>query len=102
MIDAFMKWADADTPGQVGLVAFGVVAQMAFFGRWFVQWIATERRGESHIPEAFWWLSLSGASMLLVYFTLRREPVGMLGQSIGWVIYSRNLQLLRRKKRREA
>ena len=56
-----------------------------------------ERRGKSHIPEFFWWLSLSGATLLLVYFTLRGEPVGMLGQSVGWLVYSRNLYLFRAK-----
>ena len=99
-IESVMLWAKVETPWQLVLVAFGVFAQLMFAGRWLVQWIATERRRRSHVPVLFWWLSLLGASMLFVYFTLRGEPVGMLGQSIGWVIYLRNLQLIRRKGRR--
>ncbi|MBT8487019.1 MAG: hypothetical protein HKO59_11700 [Phycisphaerales bacterium] len=68
---------------------------MLFFARWLVQWVATERRGVSHVPEQFWWLSLAGATLLLVYFTLRGELVGMLGQSVGWFVYARNLMLIR-------
>lgn len=96
--DAVLRWAKVESAWELWLLAFGVLAQAVFFFRWIVQWLASERRGESHMPEAFWWLSLAGASMLFTYFVLRGEPVGMLGQSIGWVVYLRNLQLLRREK----
>ena len=92
-----MAWANVETTWELGVLGFGVVAQAIFFCRWIIQWIASERRGKSHIPEFFWWLSLSGATLLLVYFTLRGEPVGMLGQSVGWLVYSRNLYLIRAK-----
>lgn len=98
-VDMFLRWARMESNWQIALVLFGVTAQLIFFGRWIVQWIASERRGESHMPEIFWWLSLIGAGMLLLYFTLRREPVGVLGQSIGWLVYLRNLHLIRRAKR---
>ncbi len=89
-------WASVDEPWEAALFFFGLIAQTMFFGRWIVQWGATERRGESHMPIAFWWMSLAGATMLLVYFTLRAELIGMLGQSIGWAVYSRNLWLIRK------
>lgn len=92
------EWANIANTWELGLVAFGMVAQAVFFGRWIMQWIASERRGESHMPEVFWWLSLSGATMLLMYYLLRGEPVGVIGQSVGWVVYSRNLYLIRRRR----
>ena len=97
-LDALMQWAKVDNTWQLILVVFGIVAQAMFFGRWLVQWIATERRGESHVPITFWWMSLAGASMLFIYFTLRGEPVGMLGQCVGWTVYTRNLYLIHKKR----
>jgi lipid-A-disaccharide synthase-like uncharacterized protein len=102
MLDKFMVWADVQTAAEVWLLVFGVLGQGVFFMRWIVQWIASEARGESHVPEMFWWISLVGASMLFVYFLLRGEIVGLLGQSIGWTVYSRNLMLLRRARQRVA
>jgi len=92
-----LNWAHVKTTWDLVLVSFGVVAQLIFLGRWLVQWIASERRGESHVPQMFWWLSLGGATMLLIYFILRAEPVGIMGQLFGWVVYSRNLYLINKK-----
>lgn len=100
LVERLMAWADVKTPWELWLLGFGVIAQVTFFGRWIVQWIASERRGASHVPEPFWWLSLAGATMLLIYFTLRGEPVGMLGQLVGWAVYSRNLYFVRVKRKR--
>ncbi|MHC5024487.1 MAG: lipid-A-disaccharide synthase N-terminal domain-containing protein [Planctomycetota bacterium] len=98
-LDPLLRWANVTSGWEIALVGFGIVAQVMFFLRWIVQWIASERRGVSHVPLLFWWLSLAGASMLLVYFFLRGEPVGLLGQSVGWIVYSRNLYLIRRQRR---
>lgn len=100
LVERLMAWADVKTPWELWVLGFGVIAQVTFFGRWIVQWIASERRGASHVPEPFWWLSLAGATMLLIYFTLRGEPVGMLGQLVGWAVYSRNLYFVRVKQKR--
>ena len=97
-----MPWYSFPSPGELVLLVFGLLAQAIFFGRWVVQWLASERRGESHMPELFWWLSLLGASMLLVYFILRHEPVGMIGQCVGWTVYARNLHLIHRARRKPA
>ena len=99
-IDALMRWVKVETAWELGVVVFGLVAQLAFLGRWIVQWAASEKRGESHVPELFWWLSLTGASMLMIYYILRGEPVGIIGQSVGWTVYTRNLYLIRVKHRR--
>jgi len=99
-IDQLMRWVKVETGWELGVVIFGLVAQLAFLGRWIVQWVASEKRGESHVPELFWWLSLTGASMLMIYYVLRGEPVGIIGQSVGWTVYTRNLYLIRVKHRR--
>ncbi|MGD8394975.1 MAG: lipid-A-disaccharide synthase N-terminal domain-containing protein [Candidatus Eiseniibacteriota bacterium] len=79
-------------------VAIGFLAQLVFTGRFVVQWIASERRRESTVPVAFWYLSLAGGMMLLAYAVWRRDPVFMLGQSVGLVVYVRNLMLLGRRR----
>ena len=71
--------------------AFGITAQAVFMGRLIVQWWAAEKAKSAVVPPAFWWLSLLGSSMLLTYFIWRKEIVGFLGQSTGWLIYIRNL-----------
>ena len=81
-------------------VLFGFGAQALFTARFLVQWIASEKRGKSHVPLAFWYLSLVGAAMLLAYAALwKHDPVIALGQTTGGFIYIRNLMLLRREKR---
>ena len=101
-LDAFLQWANADDALGPLLLIFGIAAQALFFCRWIVQWLVSEGRGESSIPIAFWWLSLSGATLLLVYYLLRGEPVGILGQCTGWLIYTRNLVLIQRARRNKA
>jgi lipid-A-disaccharide synthase-like uncharacterized protein len=78
-------------------VIFGLIGQAFFTARFVVQWIASERRGESMVPVAFWYLSLAGGSMLLAYALLyRHDLVFTLGQAAGLLVYSRNLMLIRR------
>lgn len=82
-----------DITGWTGLlwVLFGLSGQAVFMGRMIVQWLASERAKSSVVPPAFWWMSLIGASMLMIYFIWRVEVVGLLGQATGWLIYVRNL-----------
>jgi lipid-A-disaccharide synthase-like uncharacterized protein len=77
----------------------GFTAQGLFFGRFFVQWLASERKGESTVPLAFWIFSVLGGSLLLVYAIRQRDEVFILGQAGGLVIYIRNLMLIYRKRR---
>jgi len=74
----------------------GFSGQALFFGRFFVQWLASERRKKSVVPNAFWYFSLGGGLILLIYAIHRREPVFVLGQAGGLIIYLRNLWLLHR------
>ena len=85
------------TWGNVIWVAVGLLGQVLFSGRMIVQWLVSEKRRRSVVPVSFWWMSLVGATMLLVYFTWRRDIVGVLGQSTGWLIYVRNLWLIYRR-----
>jgi lipid-A-disaccharide synthase-like uncharacterized protein len=80
----------------VGLI--GLAGQCLFFSRFLVQWIVSERRGESHVPLVFWYLSIGGGVMLLIYALWQRDPVITLGQSVGLIVYVRNLSLIRRKR----
>ena len=75
-------------------LVFGFTAQALFAGRLIVQWLATEKKRESVVPVSFWWLSLIGGLMLLVYFWRRGDPVGIAGQLFGNVVYVRNLYFL--------
>ncbi|MEX2080148.1 MAG: lipid-A-disaccharide synthase N-terminal domain-containing protein [Dehalococcoidia bacterium] len=83
--------------GGLAWFLIGVTGQLAFFGRMFVQWMVSEKKGESVVTPAFWWFSLVGGVMLFTYFVWRMDLVGVLGQSTGIVIYARNLQLIRRR-----
>ncbi len=80
-------------------LVLGFVAQALFSARFIVQWIASERAGRSVIPLLFWYLSLSGSTLLLLYAVHRKDPVFILGQGAGVVIYLRNLHLIFREKR---
>jgi lipid-A-disaccharide synthase-like uncharacterized protein len=82
-----------------GWLAFGFGAQGLFMARMLVQWIATERQRRSVVPVAFWWLSLIGGFMLLAYFLRRGDPVGVVGQLFGVVVYLRNLVHIHREQR---
>jgi len=75
----------------VAWVFFGFLGQAVFMARMVIQWQASERARSSVVPPIFWWLSLLGSSMLMVYFVWRWEIIGFLGQSTGWFIYIRNL-----------
>lgn len=89
---------DITSPVGVAWVALGFAGQLLFTGRMLVQWLTSERRRRSVVPVAFWWMSLAGASLLVVYFVWRQDVVGVLGQAAGWVVYGRNLRLIYRDR----
>jgi lipid-A-disaccharide synthase-like uncharacterized protein len=82
-----------------GWLTVGLVGQLLFSARFLIQWLASERRKASIVPTAFWWFSIGGGLCLLAYAIHRQDPVFILGQSAGLVVYLRNLMLLRRAKR---
>ena len=68
-------------------LSLGFLGQLVFSMRFVVQWIASERRRESVIPVAFWYISLTGSAILFTYAVSRRDPVFILGQGFGAVVY---------------
>ena len=80
-------------------VVLGFVAQAFFTMRFVVQWIASERARRSVIPVAFWFFSVGGGVLLLVYALYRRDPVFIAGQGLGLVVYLRNLYFIAMHKR---
>ena len=80
-------------------IALGFVAQSLFFMRFFVQWIASERAGKSVVPMSFWLFSLGGGFLLFVYALYRKDPVFIIGQGLGFLVYLRNLYFILRERR---
>lgn len=81
-----------------GWLVVGFLGQAFFSARFLVQWIASEKKGESVVPVAFWILSLLGGTVLFLYALHRRDPVFVVGQGAGLVVYARNLVLIRRRR----
>ena len=80
------------------LVILGMIGNATFAMRFFVQWVASERRGESVIPVSFWYWSIGGSIIMFFYFVFRRDPVGILAYLPNTLIYIRNLMLIRKRK----
>ena len=80
----------------------GFLGQGLFSARFLVQWIVSERRSESVIPVAFWVFSIFGGAFLLAYAIYRKDPVFILGQAAGMLVYARNLMLIRKNKKQLA
>jgi len=80
-------------------LVIGFLGQLFFSMRFIVQWIASEREKRSIIPIAFWYFSLLGGTTLLAYAIYRKDPVFILGQSLGVFIYLRNLYLIYKEKK---
>jgi len=76
----------------------GFLGQAIFASRFVIQWIYSERKGESVIPIHFWYLSIFGGLGLLTYAISRKDPVIITGQLFGIFIYTRNLILIYKKK----
>jgi len=85
----------ASTPStELAWVTIGFIAQFMFSMRFIVQWLATEKARASIIPETFWYFSFAGGAMLLAYAIYRMDPVFILGQGMGLVIYARNIYFI--------
>jgi lipid-A-disaccharide synthase-like uncharacterized protein len=79
-------------------ISIGFLGQGLFFTRWIVQWFRSEREQQSKIPISFWYFSLIGGLITLAYAIYRRDPVFIAGQSLGALVYLRNLMLIYRSK----
>ncbi len=83
---------------EIFFLGIGFAGQGLFASRFIIQWIFSEKKGESYIPVIFWYLSIFGGLGLLTYAIFRKDPVIILGQSFGILIYLRNLYLIHKKK----
>lgn len=84
------------------MLVVGFTGQLLFTSRFLVQWLASERAKASVMPVMFWWISIGGGVMLLIYSIWRQDPVFILGQSFGLVVYFRNLVLIAKSRRQNA
>ncbi|MCK7615912.1 lipid-A-disaccharide synthase N-terminal domain-containing protein [Roseibium sediminicola] len=99
-MDALLNWLHAVFVQQFDFwIILGFVAQFMFMMRFVIQWIASERVGRSIVPVAFWFFSIAGGSLLLVYAIQRQDPVFIAGQGLGLLIYFRNIWLIIKEKR---
>jgi lipid-A-disaccharide synthase-like uncharacterized protein len=80
------------------LVILGLIGNAIFSMRFLVQWLASERRGESVIPVSFWYWSIAGSIIMCLYFIFRRDPVGIIAYLPNSLIYIRNLVLIQKSK----
>ena len=96
------NWLGAETRIELAWIIVGLGGQMLFMMRFLVQWVVSEKAKRSTIPASFWWLSIGGAAILLAYAIYRADPVFILGQSIGFFVYARNLWLIRAERRTNA
>jgi len=82
---------------EVVFLVIGFTGQGLFASRFVIQWIYSEKKGESVIPLAFWYLSIFGGLGLLTYAIFRKDPVIITGQIFGIFIYLRNIYLIYKK-----
>lgn len=90
----FTEWFARTGWAEIAWLTVGFLAQALFSARFLVQWIASERVRKSIVPEAFWYFSASGGAMLLAYAIWRQDPVFILGQAFGLVVYARNIYFI--------
>ena len=89
-----VQWWETRPTIELVWLTVGLVAQLMFSMRFLIQWIATERARASIIPETFWYFSFFGGILLLAYAIYRMDPVFILGQATGLIIYSRNIYFI--------
>ena len=85
---------------EIIFLIIGFLGQGIFASRFIFQWLYSEKRGESAIPVIFWYLSIFGGLGLLTYAIFRKDPVIIVGQLFGILIYLRNLILIYNKRKK--
>jgi lipid-A-disaccharide synthase-like uncharacterized protein len=88
------QWWAATPATEITWLAIGFLAQLMFSMRFILQWLASERARRSIVPEAFWYFSFVGGAMLFAYAIYRMDPVFILGQGAGLLIYARNIHFI--------
>lgn len=85
----------------MGMLIFGSLGQVVFTLRFVYQWLYSRRKNQSMLPLGFWLISLTGSFIIVAYAVYRKDPVLILGQSTGLIVYSRNIYLLRHSRAEE-
>ena len=98
-MDWLMGFLGTETRGELIWVMVGLGGQIMFMMRFLIQWVVSEKAKRSVIPVSFWWFSIIGAAILLAYAIYREDPVFILGQSLGFFIYTRNLWFIYLERR---
>ena len=93
----FLPSSLAEKPEQI-MVVVGFAGQGLFAMRFILQWLTSEGQRKSVIPVAFWYFSIGGGSVLLLYAIWRQDPVIICGQGLGLFIYFRNLYFIYRTR----
>lgn len=94
IVEAAQSYWDKTSSGDLIWLCIGLLGQCLFMMRFIVQWIHSERHQKSLIPVSFWYLSLLGGLIVLAYGIHRVDPVIILGQLPGTIVYLRNLMLI--------
>lgn len=79
----------------------GLIGQLMFTARFFIQWLVSEKNKKSTVPEIFWYFSLIGGFLVLIYAIWRKDPVITLGQATGLFVYVRNIMLIHKARKGE-
>ncbi len=94
MAEGLALWWANITVTELSWLAVGFGAQLMFSMRFIIQWIASEKARSSIVPETFWYFSFLGGFMLLIYAIHKVDPVFILGQGLGLIIYTRNIYFI--------
>ncbi|MGD9828632.1 MAG: lipid-A-disaccharide synthase N-terminal domain-containing protein [Hyphomicrobiaceae bacterium] len=101
MLADLAQWWARQSSGELIWLGIGFAAQLMFSMRFIIQWVASEKARRSIVPETFWYFSFVGGAMLFAYAIYRRDPVFMLGQGMGLMIYARNIHFIWQTKRED-
>lgn len=94
IVEFFRSTITEQVAGHPVWFAIGFAGQATFGARFILQWIVSEYKKRSHVPLAFWYISIVGSIILLTYSIHRRDLIFMLGLSLNTLIYTRNLHLI--------
>ncbi len=107
VVVTWQREMDVSPGGTAGLqervlfwIVVGAVGQGLFALRFIIQWLATERAGHSHIPPAFWYISLAASILLLASHGSRGEWIFVAGLASTVFVYVRNIVLVHREGRK--
>ncbi|MBE7446960.1 MAG: lipid-A-disaccharide synthase N-terminal domain-containing protein [Planctomycetia bacterium] len=78
------------------LTILGFIGNAIFSTRFLIQWIASEKKGKSVIPDSFWYWSIAGSVIMCIYWIMERSPVGIVSYLPNTLIYMRNLHLIKK------